>query len=183
MFMPYGLIGSWKIQCPEIVQNYAPSSETLTRFPSAQSTFISSTFWTERIGPTAGLKTLEVMDQKKSWEQITEIGRTISKCWRELAQTHNLPLEISGLPSIIGFTIPLKNWLKYKTFITQEMLAKGYLMGNSVYVSTEHTPNVLDGYFDALDPLFALLKEYEEGRDPKGLLNGPVCHAVFKRLN
>ena len=30
---------------------------------AAQNTFISSTFWTERIGPTAGLKTLEVMNK------------------------------------------------------------------------------------------------------------------------
>ena len=28
---------------------------------AAQETFISSTFWTERIGPTAALKTLEIM--------------------------------------------------------------------------------------------------------------------------
>ena len=30
---------------------------------AAQSTFISSTFWTERIGPAAALKTLEVMER------------------------------------------------------------------------------------------------------------------------
>ena len=36
---------------------------------TAQETFIS-TFWTERIGPTAGLKTLEIMEKMKSWEII-----------------------------------------------------------------------------------------------------------------
>ena len=36
---------------------------------AAQSTFISSTFWTERIGPSAALKTLEVMEREKSWEK------------------------------------------------------------------------------------------------------------------
>ena len=34
----------------------------------AQETFISSTFWTERIGPTAALKTLDIMEQTKSWK-------------------------------------------------------------------------------------------------------------------
>ena len=34
----------------------------------AQSTFISSTFWTERSGPSAGLKTLEIMEREKSGE-------------------------------------------------------------------------------------------------------------------
>ena len=30
---------------------------------AAQNTFISSTFWTERIGPSAALKTLDVMER------------------------------------------------------------------------------------------------------------------------
>ena len=45
------------------------------------------------------------------------------------------------------------------------MLAKGYLAGTSVYVCTEHTPEIVAGYFEALDPVFALIRECEEGRD------------------
>ena len=48
---------------------------------SAQSTFISSTFWTERIGPTAALKTLEIMEKERSWEQITMKGEKLRKIW------------------------------------------------------------------------------------------------------
>ena len=44
---------------------------------SAQASFISSTFWTERIGPTAALKTLEVMENIQSWKIITDIGKSI----------------------------------------------------------------------------------------------------------
>ena len=36
----------------------------------AEDTFISSTFWTERIGPTAALKTLEIMESKTSWIKL-----------------------------------------------------------------------------------------------------------------
>ena len=82
-----------------------------------------------------------------------------------------------------GFTIQSPNALAYKTLITQEMLAKGYLAGNSVYVCTEHTPEVVSEFFDALDPIFSLIKECEEGRDIMSLLKGPVCHSGFKRLN
>ena len=46
---------------------------------AAQKTFISSTFWTERIGPTAALKTLEVMKRVKSWEIITDLGKKMQK--------------------------------------------------------------------------------------------------------
>jgi glutamate-1-semialdehyde 2,1-aminomutase len=149
----------------------------------AQSTFISSTFWTERIGPAAGLKTLEIMEREKSWEQITKTGKEIGKRWQDLAKKYDLPLEIGGLPALIGFTIPAENWLKYKTFITQEMLEKGILATNSVYVCTDHTSAVIDEYFVQLEPIFSTISECEAGRRIDELLKGPVCHAGFKRLN
>ena len=150
---------------------------------AAQSTFISSTFWTERIGPTAALKTLEVMERTQSWDAITQTGLNIRQRWQQLADKHGLQIDHWGLPALTGYTFKSDNALAYKTLITQEMLAKGYLAGNSVYVCTEHTPAVLDGYFAELAPIFATIKECEEGRDVMSLLKGPVCHGGFKRLN
>lgn len=150
---------------------------------AAQSTFISSTFWTERIGPTAALKTLEVMERVKSWETITETGLAIRQSWQQLADKHGLKIDHWGLPALTGFTFNSPSALAYKTLITQEMLAQGYLAGNSVYVCTEHTPDVLKQFFNTLDPIFGLIKECEDGRDVMGLLKGPICHGGFKRLN
>jgi len=147
---------------------------------AAQNTFISSTFWTERIGPTAALKTLEVMERERAWVRITNIGRVIGNRWRELASEYELPIQLHGLDALIGFNIPSENMLKYRTLITQEMLKKGFLAANSVYVCTEHI-NVVDQYFDALKPVFKLIKECEGGRDIP--LESPVCHSGFKRLN
>ena len=150
---------------------------------AAQSTFISSTFWTERIGPTAALKTLEVMEREKSWGRITATGLDIRRRWQALAEKYGVKLDHWGLPALTGFTIKSDRALAYKTLITQEMLKKGYLAGTSVYVCTEHTPSVIDGFFDALDPVFGLIRECEQDRDVMALLKGPVCHAGFKRLN
>ena len=150
---------------------------------AAQSTFVSSTFWTERIGPTAALKTLEVMERVKSWDMITATGLKIRRSWQDLADKHGLGIDHWGLPALTGFTFRGPNALAYKTLITQDMLAKGYLAGNSVYVCTEHTPEVLAGFMEALDPIFGLVRECEEGRDVMSLLEGPICHAGFKRLN
>jgi glutamate-1-semialdehyde 2,1-aminomutase len=150
---------------------------------AAQSTFISSTFWTERIGPTAALKTLEVMERTQSWDIITKTGRNIRERWQRLANKHGLQIDHWGLPALTGYTFKSTNALAYKTLITQEMLARGYLAGTSVYVCTEHSPTVIDGYFAELDPIFATIKECEEGRDVMSLLKGPVCHGGFKRLN
>ena len=150
---------------------------------AAQSTFISSTFWTERIGPSAALKTLEVMERFQSWDTITQTGLQIRHRWQQLADKHALAIEHWGLPALTGFTFQSPDALAYKTLITQEMLAQGYLAGNSVYVCTEHTPDMLNGFFEALDPVFGLIKACEEGRDVMSLLKGPVCHGGFKRLN
>lgn len=150
---------------------------------AAQTTFISSTFWTERIGPTAALATLDVMARLKSWDTITNTGRDITTRWKALAEKYGLSITTNGLPALTGFGFNSPNALAYKTLITQEMLAKGYLAGTSVYVCTEHTPKVVNDFFEALDPIFALVKECEEGRDVMSLLKGPVCHGGFKRLN
>ena len=149
---------------------------------AAQSTFISSTFWTERIGPTAALKTLEVMDREKSWSKITNIGLKLKDRWQKLADIHELKLFHWGIPALAGFTINSPNSLAYKTLISQEMLSKGYLASDKVYVCTKHTPKILEGYFEVLSDIFRLIKECEEGRNIKSLLKGKICHNTFKRL-
>jgi glutamate-1-semialdehyde 2,1-aminomutase len=150
---------------------------------AAQTSFISSTFWTERIGPTAALKTLEVMERTRSWEIITRVGLDITARWQQLAKKYDLAITTSGLPALTSFSFDSANALAYKTLLTQEMLSKGYLAGTSVYVCTEHTREIIDDYFVVMDPLFALIRECEDGRDVFELLKGPVCHAGFKRLN
>jgi len=149
---------------------------------AAQTTFISSTFWTERIGSAAALKTLEVMEREKSWDYITGMGNKVKSGWQKLADAHGLAIEHWGLPSLAGYTFKSDNALAYKTLITQEMLGKGYLGGTATYSSMAHTQEIHDGYFEALDPIFARIKECEDGRDVRELLNGPVCHSGFKRL-
>lgn len=149
---------------------------------AAQTTFISSTFWTDRLGTAAALKTLEVMERVRSWEQITKTGLDIMRRWQKLADEHGVEIMISGLPALAAFAFRGQNALAYKTLVAQEMLAKGYLASTLTYVSTAHTPEIVDGYFEALAPIFRSVRECEDGRDVAGLLAGPVCDAGFKRL-
>ena len=150
---------------------------------AAQSSFISSTFWTERIGPTAGLKTLEIMEREKTWEKITQIGLNIKDRWQKLADLNDIKITQSGIPALASFSIKSKNALAYKTLITQEMLSKGYLAGNSIYVCTEHNNEVIDRYFEILNNVFNLIGECEKGYDVRKLLKEEICHNGFKRLN
>ena len=46
---------------------------------SANNSFISSSFWGERVGFVAGLKTLEIMRKTQSWKKIKSNGEYILK--------------------------------------------------------------------------------------------------------
>ena len=150
---------------------------------AAQDTFISSTFWTERIGPSAGLKTLEIMHRDKTWEKITKTGKEIRERLQKLSNKYQVEISQTGLPALNNFTFKSNKSLEYKTFISQEMLKKGYLAGNTTYVCTEHTKEIIDEYFYALDPIFRQISDFENGSDINEFLEGPVCHSGFKRLN
>ena len=150
---------------------------------AAQATFISSTFWTERIGSVAALATLDVMQEESPWDGIVAAGQGITSRWQDMAATYDLQLTTSGIASLTGFAFNSPHNLAYKTLITQRMLAQGLLAANSVYLCTAHTPAIIDAYFTALEPCFALIQECEQGRDVMKELEGPVCHDGFSRLN
>jgi glutamate-1-semialdehyde 2,1-aminomutase len=123
------------------------------------------------------------MERERSWERITETGKDIAARWQALAVRHGLKIKPFGLPALCGYAFDGKNAWAYKTLVTQEMLARGYLAGTATYACLDHTPRVVDDYFNALEPVFALLAECESGRDITSLLKGPICHAGFGRLN
>lgn len=151
---------------------------------AAQNSFISSTFWTERIGPTAALTTLNVMEREQSWQTITETGRKMQKGWQELADYHTLSITVSGIAAMTTYGFNSVNAAKYKTFVTQEMLKKGFLASTHFYASTAHTESHLSSYFEALHGVYKQIALCESQRlNIDDLLEGPVCHGGFKRLN
>jgi glutamate-1-semialdehyde aminotransferase len=142
----------------------------------ANSTFISSTFWTERIGSAAALKTLEVMEKIKSWKIISDIGADVKKKWLQLSKIHNIILDIKGLDAMPKFDFVNKNNLYYKTYISQEFLKKNFLASNSIYLCVNHNKNLINRYFDILDSIFfEIKKSIDSNSDVKKLLKGPVC--------
>ena len=151
---------------------------------SAQKTFISSTFWSERIGPTAALATLNEMERVKSWIKISKIGKKIKKNWNEISEKFNLKLKIGGMESIPNFSFLSDNNLVYKTFLTQEMMKRGFLAGNIVYVCTEHE-KYLKLYLECFEEIMFEINQFDKGnrKKIKNLINGPICHEGFERLN
>ena len=151
---------------------------------AAQDTFISSTFWTERIGPAAALTALKVMEREKSWLKITKTGRKMQEGWKKLANENNLKINISGIPAMTTYAFDSKNHIAYKTFITQEMLKNGFLASTNFYACTKHDDTHLESYFNALNDIYKTIYKCESDiLNIYDLLDGPLCHSNFKRLN
>ncbi len=151
---------------------------------AAQNTFISSTFWTERVGPTAAIATLNKMKKIKSWEVIAKTGEKVQMIWREVAKQNNIQIDIQGISAISSYTFKNKNSLKYKTFVTQEMLKNGILASTSFFAATTHTQANIDEYAEKLNDVFSIISKCQKGElKIDSLLEGPICHGGFKRLN
>lgn len=185
LFMKYGVEPDMTVYSKTMSNGYALSAVLGRKdiMDAAQGSWISSTFWTERIGPTAALAALKVMERIKSWEIITEKGKRNKVRWQALADKYGLKINQWGIPAMAGYSFDSPNALAYKTYITQEMLKKGYLASTAMNVCIAHTDEILDGYFEALDPIFAKIRDFEDGEDVMKALDGPVCQSGFKRLN
>ena len=150
---------------------------------SISKTFISSTFWTESIGPTAAIETLKIMEKKKSWSYITNLGGYVRKKWLQIAKRNKIKIKIQGIPSLSSFEFQSKNHQAYKTYITQEMLKKGFLATTTVYVSTSHTKKIINKYLKYLEKIFLIISKCERGDDIHRHLNTKVSETDFARLN
>ena len=184
--LKYGINPDLAIFGKALGNGYAITAILGTRIvmEEAQKSFISSTFWTERVGATAALKTLEIMERDKTWETITEIGKKVQALWKDIANSHGLKIEISGIPSLSTFKFPSENNLKYKTLITQELLKKKFLASNTIYTTIAHKQSIINEYSKELGKIFKIISDCENQRlDIDKLIIGPVCHSGFQRLN
>lgn len=149
---------------------------------AAQKTFISSTYWTERIGFVAGLETLRQYQEEKAAEIAVNNGTYVTKCMKKLIEKYNFNIEIVGLATIPVLVIKEGPAGVFKTFFTQEMLKKGFLASNVTYVSIAHTRDIVDRYIAASDEVFAQAGEGMQKGCLETMLEGPVCHSGFRRL-
>ncbi len=149
---------------------------------AAQDTFISSTFWTERIGPTAALATLAVMEEEDAPARIHEIGLSVQAMWTEIGRSVGLTVLPVGVPSLSTFSIESFDPLITKTFITQEMLKKGFIAGTSLYSSIAHDNLILEHYASELVKVFSKISDLNSSDGVLGLLEDGPSQAGFQRL-
>ena len=148
----------------------------------AQNSFISSTYWTDRIGPVASIATINKMLKNDVPSHLIKIGNLISKGWVELADLHALKMDVMGIPPLTTFVFDHEDGQALQTLFTQEMLNRGFLASKSVYASYSHTEECVERYLESVDEVFGIIKKAIENDSVYGLLKGPVAHEGFKRL-
>ena len=102
----------------------------------------------------------------------------------KISNKYSINLDIFGLDALPTFAFKHEDNLKFKTLITQEMLKKGFLAGNSCYVCIEHNDEIIDAYLSNLDEIFNVISKCIDNPqliDEK--LETEVCTSGFKRLN
>lgn len=150
---------------------------------SANNSFISSSFWGERVGFVAGLKTLEIMRKTKSWKKIKSTGKYVLNQINQIAKRNKIKLRTMGLPSIPTFVFEGKYNLHYKTLIAQEFLKKKMLGSNLFFLSTAHSKKDIDDYLNELDNIFYKISLCSNPQKLKKFLKHKVVDTTFKRLN
>lgn len=150
----------------------------------AEDSFISSTYWTESVGPTAALATIKKCEETRVWEHAEKMGNKLIDMWNRLAKKHDIPAEAGGMPCLAHITYK-KYPLELKTLYTVLMLKEGFLGNNGFYPTLAHTDEIMAKYEIAIDKVFGEMSEILKKDDYDALLaaiGGPVCQSGFKRL-
>jgi glutamate-1-semialdehyde 2,1-aminomutase len=149
---------------------------------AAQTSFISSAYWTERVGPAAALATIRKHRRLGVAGRLIQVGERLRAGWLAAAGTAGLPIIVFGIPPLGGFRIDAPDAAALTTLFTQEMLARGYLAGTHVYTMLPHTDALVDDYLAATAEVFRDLAAAAGGDVPSRLM-GPLKHNGFQRLN
>ena len=156
---------------------------TAAAMEGAYGSFISSTYWTESIGPAAALATLRKMRRLNVPAHVEKAGLRVMEIWRTGAEKHGLPLVVEdGYPCLAHFQFEHPAANELRTLYTQLMLERGFLAGALFYPALTHTDEILARFAQAADEVFAEIAESLEKGDWKERLKGPAAHTGFARL-
>ncbi|MDR0272732.1 MAG: aminotransferase class III-fold pyridoxal phosphate-dependent enzyme [Clostridiales bacterium] len=169
------------------ISNGYPMSAVIGRaevMTAAQDTFISSTYWTERVALAATIENINYFEKHEVEKHLSEMGKLVQEGWKQKADSAGVPIDAGGIYPLSHFVFKLENPLAFKTFFTQEMLAEGYLATTSFYASYSHTKEIAAGYIKSCGKVFEKIASIiGSGEKIENHLNGPVCHSGFSRLN
>lgn len=149
---------------------------------AAQSSFISSTFWTEGVGPAAAVACLRKLMQHDVPAHLKNIGSLVIDGWQQLGKKHNLPIKTPGRPELALLVFDHPEAAALTTLVTVRMLDRGFLTAAAFNATFAHEPRHVTAYLSALDEVFQELHAAIETGDVAGRIGSPVKHTGFRRL-
>lgn len=149
---------------------------------AAQSSFISSTFWTEGVGPAAALACVKKQMRRNIPDHLATIGTMVIEGWQELGRKHGVPVKTPGRPEAALLAFDHPDSAALATLMTAEMLKRGYLAGSAFNATFAHQRHHVAGYVSALDDVFSQLATAISDGKIQQRIGGPVKHTGFARL-
>jgi glutamate-1-semialdehyde 2,1-aminomutase len=149
---------------------------------AAQQTFISSTNWTDRIGPAAALATIMKHRRCDVPAHLVRLGLRMQDGWRSLSEECGVPLEIGGIPPLSHFQFVDGDHLACRTLFTQLMLDRGFLATGAFYATYAHRDDHIRLYFEAARDSLRSIATAQKNGSVRECLKGPVAHSGFQRL-
>ncbi|NLF09666.1 MAG: aminotransferase class III-fold pyridoxal phosphate-dependent enzyme [Pirellulaceae bacterium] len=149
---------------------------------AAQNTFISSTYWTEGVGPAAALAAIGKMRRVDLPKHLEAVGEQLRAGLQRIADRQSVPLKISGYPALTHFSFDHPQALALQTLWTVRMLDRGFLSSAGFYPSLAHSTAHVEQYLSAAEEVFAELGQAVRLGDAADRIGGPIRHAGFARL-
>ena len=176
----YGVYPDMAVFAKSMANGYAMSAILGTEkvMQAAQSTFISSTNWTDRVGPAAALATLKKYQSTQADKHITDIGEKTKTILRDAAVKTGLSITVTGLPSLVAFAFNSEKSQELNTRFVIEMLRRGFLGFRQFKPSLAHGKAELAQYSIAVHEVFKLIKDTPDS----DIISSSIAHTGFYRL-
>ena len=149
---------------------------------AAQESFISSTFWTEGVGPAAAVACVRKQMSIDIPAHLARIGSQVIEGWQELGSRHNVPINIIGHPAMAVLTFDHPEAAGLATLMTARMLQHGFLASGAFNATLSHESRHIENYLTALDEVFVELASAIRMGEIQQRIGGPVKHSGFARL-
>jgi len=148
----------------------------------AQDTFISSTMWTERVGPAAAIATINKHRKFNVADHLVKIGTQVQEGWNNAARKNGLNIKTGGIPPLSHFSFECDNALSMKALFIKLMLEKGFLASTLFYSMFAHSDRQLTSYLKSVEEAFAQISSAHKKGIIEKLIGGRPSASGFRRL-
>ncbi len=120
---------------------------------AANPSFISSSYWTDGVGPAAALACIRKLRACAVHEHVWELGGHLQTGLRAVAAKHeSLQLKVGGMPCAPSLAFQLGDLsAAAKALMIRAMLTRGFLFSSQLYAMWPHDAAMIDRALAALD--------------------------------